>query len=488
MNKAGQEASGYSIGEALKLTILDILPDSEPASLVNEYPAGPTTRRNETGLYDAEFINKDETRIPVEGSMSPIMANGKLSGILILARDLTERKKMEEELLKIQKFESIGALAGGIAHDYNNILAVIMGNISLAQTYLDTDDRVFQLLTEAEKASEVAKKLTTRLLTFSKGGSPVRKVVHIAPILMGAVDFTLSGSNVKSDFSIPNDLRLIEVDESQIGQAIYNIVVNAMEAMPGGGTINVRAENARISPENNPAPNETNYLKISIKDHGTGIPEEILGKISDPYFSTKDMGTQKGIGLGLSISQSIIKRHGGYIDIESKVGTGTTFFIYLPATGKKISRKVPVKKPLKESHISGEGRILVMDDEEMIRDLAGQMLGRLGYDVALSGDGAEAIDIYTEAMKSERPFDLVVLDLTIRGGIGGKETISKLIEIDPGIKAIVSSGYSDSSVMSDYKSYGFKGSIAKPYKLEELDNILFEVLKEPTELKTESCK
>jgi len=476
VNRAYLELSGYSYEEALEMSLTEVVYAKEPARIKGAFVENALSNRK-ICRYEAEFLNKAGVRIPIDMRSSLIMKHGRPSGLLCAARDLTERKKTEAELLKVQKLESIGALAGGIAHDYNNILAVIMGNISLAQTYLPPEHRVFRVLTAAQNASEQAKNLTKRLLTFSKGGVPIKKVVSISPIIESAVDFTLSGSNVKCEFSIPEDLWLVEIDESQIGQAIYNVVVNSMEAMPKGGMLSVGASNVRVEPENSMALEEGKYLRISIEDHGSGISEGILGKIFDPYFSTKVMGSQKGMGLGLSISHSIIKKHGGDIEILSEAGAGTTCFIYLPASKKEKPDVRPPKRDIRENTIAGRGRVLVMDDEEMIRKLCRQMLNLLGYEVVVSEDGAEAYELYKEAMQSGQPFDAVILDLTVRGGIGGEETIVKLAEIDPGVKGIVSSGYSDNPVISDYESYGFCAAIAKPYKVHDLGRILNKVMK-----------
>ncbi len=475
VNKAFLELCGYSYEEALEMSITEVISANEPAR-VKETLAKRALPGNKTWRYETEFVNKAGDRIPVDVSMSIIMKRDKPSSILFAARDISERKKTEVELLKVQKLESIGALAGGIAHDYNNILAVIIGNISLAQKYLEPDHKVFRVLAAAQRASEQAKNLTKRLLTFSKGGAPVKKVVSISPIIESAVDFTLSGSNVKCEFSIPKDLSLVEIDESQIGQAIYNVVVNSMEAMPKGGTLRVGADDVTIDPENNITLNAGKYLRISIEDHGIGIPEGVLGKIFNPYFSTKVMGSQKGMGLGLSISHSIIKRHGGDIEIVSEAGAGTICYIYLPASEKEKTDIRPATRHIKEKPIAGRGRVLVMDDEKMLRKVCSQMLNYLGYEVVLSEDGAEAFEMYEKAMHSGQPFDVVILDLTVRGGIGGEETIVKLAEIDPGVKGIVSSGYSDNPVISDYKSYGFSGAIAKPYRINELGRAMDRIM------------
>jgi nitrogen-specific signal transduction histidine kinase/ActR/RegA family two-component response regulator len=392
-----------------------------------------------------------------------------------LETELSERKVTEEELLKAKKLESIAALSGGIAHDYNNLLTSIMGNISLAQTYLEHDDKIYGLLNEAQRASILAKALTRKLITFSRGGAPIKKTVPISPLVKRATEFSLSGSNIKCEFHIPDELWFVEIDETQIGQAIYNLVINAREAMRDGGTIRVAAENTNIA-DGIPTLKEGKYVKISFNDEGIGIPKKHLKKIFDPYFSTKEMGTQKGMGLGLSICHSIIKGHGGDVGVESQKGVGATFNIYLPASDGKASKEKPEKSQVKATPVIGKGRILVMDDEKMIRHLAGEILSYLGYKVSFSKDGAKAIEIYKDAMESGEPFDAVILDLTVRGGMGGKKAIRKLMEIDPHVTGIVSSGYSDDSVMTDFEKYGFKGVVAKPYSVNEVSVVLGEVI------------
>jgi CheY-like chemotaxis protein len=301
------------------------------------------------------------------------------------------------------------------------------------------------------------------------------ETASIPPLIKSATEFTLSGSNIKCEFSIPDDLWLVQIDKTQISHVIHNLVMNAREAMPDGGIIKVTAENVNISDKTREL-KKGNYVKLSITDQGVGISKEILGKIFDPYFSTKNMGTQKGMGLGLSICHSIIKKHNGDIVAESVSETGTSFHFYLPASKETtVTQKFP-KVPEKEKLILGKGRILVMDDEKMVIKITGHILNRLGYDASFSKDGAQALEMYVKAMDLQNPFDAVILDLTVRGGMGGKEAIKKLIEIDPKIKAIVSSGYSNSPVMTNYKDYGFVGVIAKPYNINELSKKLNEVL------------
>lgn len=390
--------------------------------------------------------------------------------IVGIIRDITESKKEEKELLRIEKLESLGILAGGIAHDFNNILTAILGNISLAEIMLDSDekDSVMEVLAMAQEASLRAKDLTRQLLTFSRGGAPVKKTGSIAQLLKEITYFSLQGSNVRCEFTIPGNIWTVEMDEEQIGQAVQNLVINADQSMPGGGIIRIFTENIILKEEHELPLKPGRYVKISIKDSGSGIAKEYLTKIFDPYFTTK----QKGSGLGLATTYSIIKRHHGHITVESRMGEGTIFSFFLPASEKDFEAE-EIKHPLK-SH----GKILVMDDDEMIRRLMPLLLPRLGYEVELAADGQEAINLYQKARCSARPFDLVIMDLTIPGGMGGKETIEKLLSLDPSVKAIVSSGYSNDPVMADYRDYGFKSVITKPYNVNNLGEILYKVLHE----------
>jgi two-component system cell cycle sensor histidine kinase/response regulator CckA len=394
-----------------------------------------------------------------------------------LEKECEARQVAKDELLRARKLESIAALSGGIAHDYNNLLTAIIGNITLAQTCLNSDGEVYTLLSEAYHASMLAKELTQKLIIFSKGGAPIKKTSSVSPLAQRATEFSLSGSNVKCEFYIPNGLWPVEIDETQIGQAIYNLVMNAREAMSTGGTLRVVAENASIS-EDLLTLKPGKYVKISFQDQGGGIPKKHLNRIFDPYFSTKQKGVQKGMGLGLSICHSIIKGHGGDVGVDSQETVGTTFTVYLPASTVKASDEETEKRNIKETVADRKGRVLVMDDEEMIRDLVGRILRSLGYEVEFSQDGAEAIEIYKKAMASEEPFDAVVLDLTVRGGMGGKAAIRKLVEIDPNVKGIVSSGYCDDPVMTDFTKYGFSGVVSKPYTVNELGETLNKILEQ----------
>ena len=394
---------------------------------------------------------------------------GNVTGIVGIIRDVTSNKKIEEERIRSSKLESLGVLAGGIAHDFNNLLTGIIGNASLARMLCNPEDKVYKRLTELEDASLRAKDLTQQLLTFAKGGAPIKKTTSIASLLRDSATFAMRGSNITCDFSIPEDLSPVEVDEGQITQVIHNLIINAEQAMPKGGLIKVSAGNISVSPSTGLPVQDGEYIKITVSDTGIGIPKENLIRIFDPYFTTKEEGS----GLGLATVYSIIKNHGGYVTAESESGAGTTFYIYLPASSHK---EIAPEKVVEEEPIHGKGRLLVMDDEEIVRAVAEAILTELGYEVEFALDGASTIEAYKLAKKSGNPFDAVILDLTIPGGMGGKDTIKKLLEVDPTVKAIVSSGYSSDPIMSDFTKYGFSAVIAKPYKVAELSMIVHKVV------------
>lgn len=389
-------------------------------------------------------------------------------GVTMVFSDLTEKKQMEEELVRAQKLESLGVLAGGIAHDFNNILTALMGNISIARVSLQKGEDVSRKLEQAEKACARARDLTHQLLTFAKGGAPVKKTANIADIIHDTTQFVLRGSNIKCDFSLPADLKPVEVDVGQISQVINNLVINAKHAMPSGGKIHISAENTTVSELSGIPLMPGEYVEIRVADEGCGIPEDHLKKIFDPYFTTK----QTGSGLGLASCYSIISRHQGYITVESDLDIGTTMHIYLPSSDKQMDASRRRRRKL----VTGSGSILIMDDEETIREVAGSMLELMGYTVAFARDGVEAIAMYNAAKSMDRPFDAVIMDLTVPGGMGGREAVARLIEIDPHVRAIVSSGYSSDPVMANYREMGFKGVIAKPYHVDELSETVARVI------------
>jgi PAS domain S-box-containing protein len=462
VNKAQAEMIGFTV-EELK------------GRNVNEYYVYPDKRKEMIEVFkksgaahefEMQLRRKDGSIITELLNLHEIQLGGK-EFIFATGRDITERKRMEEDLLRTEKLESIGILAGGIAHDFNNILTAIIGNISLAKHRVTPEDEIFDLLNEVEMASTRAQGLTKQLLTFAKGGTPLKETASIKDIIKESALFALRGSKSNAEFSIGEDLWPAEVDIGQFNQVINNIMINASQAMPLGGTIKVAAENLIIGDRDNLPIKPGRYICISITDQGIGITEDYLSKIFDPYFTTK----QEGSGLGLATTYSIIKRHDGHIRVESQLGVGTTFHIYLPASEKAIPEREEV------SLIKGEGRVLVMDDEASVRRTVGRMLGNLGYEPEFAKDGGEAIEMVKEAKEAKKPYDAVILDLTVPGGMGGKECITKLLEIDPGIKAIVSSGYSEDQVLSNFQEYGFKGMMPKPFKTRSLSKVLHDVLR-----------
>ncbi len=470
VNDRACEIFGYPREEIVKLTALDVAAPEERERLQQHMKA---VEQTSDAFNELEFwiVRKDGTRRCVHSRYSTSREGDEIAGRYLVMTDIPARKQMEADRDRASRLESIAILAGGIAHDFNNILTAILGNISLARIYEDTD-RISERLVESEKACMQAKNLTEQLLTFSKGGAPVKKITSVKELLKNATRFVLRGSNVSHELSISDDLWPAEIDEGQTSQVIQNLVINADQSMPEGGTIKVQAENVVVSAKDTLPLKDGEYVKISIQDQGIGIPEEHLQRIFDPYFSTK----QKGSGLGLATVYSVIKNHDGYITVDSQVGIGSTFYAYFPASPGQL----PVKEEEENVEIkpvAGRGRVLVMDDEENIRELAREMLGNLGYEVTTAIDGAEAIKLYRDARDSGQPFDAVITDLTVPGGMSGKEAIQQLVKIDPGIKAIVSSGYSNDPIMANFREYKFKGAIAKPYRTRELSILLHEVLR-----------
>ncbi len=397
--------------------------------------------------------------------------DGKPLRMLGTHTEITKLKQAEEELLRAKKLESIGTLAGGIAHDFNNLLTVILGNIELAKMIMPVDNKVQELLADSKKASLRARDIAQKFITFSSGGDPVKRFGSIVPVIEDAVGLALSGSNIEADGAFPDDLWEVKIDREQMGQAVFNVIENARESMPEGGTLNIRAENiefAAHSRMDNHAIVAGKYVKITFIDHGKGIPEEDLENIFDPYFSTKKRGEQRGMGLGLSSSYSVIKKHDGYIEIKSARNMGTEVSIYLPAAFTQVSKVAEVTK----GESPGKKKVLVMDDEELVRNISSNLLEFLGYDVVLAQHGEEALAIYQEAKQSTAPIDIVILDLTIKGGMGGEETMKRLLKFDPEVTAIVASGYSSDPVMSDHANYGFKAAVNKPYTLDNIEDTL----------------
>jgi len=380
-----------------------------------------------------------------------------------LLAEMEQRKQVEEELFRGRKLESLGVLAGGIAHDFNNFLTIISGNIALAKMHLKPADSVCDILEQAAVACKRATSLASQLLTFGKGGAPIRRPAPLAGVVKDAVDLARAGAQVTIDLAIVGDLWSAEIDIEQISQALHNILVNARQAMPEGGIIEVRAENVVFDADSLPL-RCGRYIMISVRDHGCGIAAEVLPRIFDPYFTTK----QSGNGLGLATVHAIIAKHEGHITAQSMLGVGTTFSIYLPA----CAAPQPAESAIGQQLQTGSGRILVMDDEEALRKLLAQILERLGYEVECAREGAEAIELYQRAKDSGHRFDAVLLDLTIPGGMGGKDVAARLREVDDSVILIVSSGYSDTPIMSEFRRYGFDDVISKPWTPVQLSEVL----------------
>ncbi len=395
---------------------------------------------------------------------------GKIEYIIVTSVDITERKRMETELLKTQKLESVGSLAGGIAHDFNNLLTIIIGNISLVKLTSKLKQESLNQLTRAENASNQAQKLTQKLLTFATGGEPIKKAVPTERLLRETVDFALSGSKITAEFSMPDDIKPIDADYGQINQVIQNLIINADQAMPNGGTIKIKAENFTKSKDVELPLNGKDFVKISIADEGIGITIKDRQRIFDPFFTTK----QKGSGLGLATVFSIVNNHAGYITLESTLGVGTTFFVYLPISQASIDNCIDDDSIL----LGQEGRVLVMDDDDFIRGYSVDILQEGGHKVKLAKNSEEALEIYSKSLNTDESIDIVILDLTIRGGKGGEETIKELLKIDPEVKAIVSSGYANNPVLSNYREYGFRGVVTKPYKPNEMLQTIQEIFGE----------
>ncbi len=423
---------------------------------------------------NATLTSRDSVERIIEQVASPIRdSKNEVAGVVLVFRDITERQRNETERRKAETLEQLGLLAGGIAHDFNNLLTAIIGNISLASLLLPVDDEMTTRLNDAKNASMRARDLAQQLLTFARGGAPIKKTASIGKLIQDTVSFSLRGSHNRSEFHFGADLSPAEIDPGQISQVIANLVVNSDQAMPNGGSLRVSCENFRYNSATTPvipdlAPGD--YIRISIRDEGVGIPDQYLKRIFDPYFTTKP----KGNGLGLATTYSIIKNHNGLITVESEVHVGSTFTLYLPAS---VHQELPVEasRPITET-ITGTGRVLVVDDEEAIRALVEFTLNRLGYKVTQAASALEGVNIYRERFEAGERFDAVILDLTLPGGMGGKEALKKLIEIDPTVNAIVSSGYATDATMSRYQDFGFRGVIAKPYEAAELGKIVHDVI------------
>lgn len=475
LNKVAEQLTGWpqhqAVGQPLH-AIFRLLDDENRTARTTAVEEALQSNKivNRTRL--TMLLAQSEAEYLIAETGAPIRAqDGAVIGGILVFRDMTERQKIEAELVKADRLESIGVLAGGIAHDFNNILTAIIGNISLAGIYAKEDEKLSKRLDNAEKASMRAQDLTRQLLTFSKGSTPLKRLASIRDLIQESVDFSLRGSNVRCDLALDDTLWSAHVDAGQISQVIHNLIINADQAMPDGGVLSIQAANTAVDDVDSealvslkPGP----YVKVIIQDEGCGIAEDRCQKIFDPYYTTKDDGN----GLGLFTSYNIIKQHEGHIEVCSVVGKGTTFSIYLPATDQALA-PVAVASP---REVSGSGNVLVMENEEELCDVIEGILLHFGYDVVFAKDGVEAIAAYQHAKSAGTPFDAIIMDLTIPGGMGGKEAIDRLRELDPHVKAIVASGYANDPIMADYQAHGFVGRIAKPYRTDTLNQALRDVI------------
>jgi PAS domain S-box-containing protein len=417
------------------------------------------------------LVARNGTERYIADVASPIRNdNGEQCGMVMVFRDITEQRKAEDRQLKESKLETIGSLAGGIAHDYNNILTILVGNLSLARAQVGDSARLLERLDAVESAAQRARELTLQLLTFARGGAPIKRPAQLEPVLREAVEFALHGAKVSSELRVPTGLWMVEIDESQFRHALNNIVLHGVRAMPAGGKIKLNAENCELREGEVGELKRGRHVRIMIRDQGNKLSSDELRRIFDPYVST----TTPGGGLGLATAYSIIRKHGGELQARSAPQGGTLFEIHLPALDAQIA-PVAIAKPKSKAPLRG-ARVLIMDDEAGIRESLGLLLELLGVESEAVGDGHEALARYSSARETERPFSAVIMDLTIPNGMGGEEAVKQLKRLDPGSRAIVSSGYSNDPVMAQHRRYGFDGVMPKPYQLHQLEGVLCEVL------------
>jgi len=476
MNRVAEKLTGHSSEEAKEQPLMNIFhvvnrDTREPL----ENPVQKILQKKTAVFLDRQtlLISKHGREYIIEDSAAPIRdAESNVIGTVLVFRDVTEKIKNEQEIQKIKKLESIGILAGGIAHDFNNLLTGIFGNLSLIKMHIHKGDKIFKYLESAEKSIDRATNLTSQLLTFAKGGQPVKQDAQIGPLIREAALFNLRGSNIKLDIKISRALWPVKVDKGQFSQVIANLVINAKQAMPRGGALSIRLTNFHNSTGRLPL-SAKQCIRIRIKDEGTGIKNKYLERIFDPYFSTKNQGS----GLGLATVYSIIKRHEGFVEVKSQWGKGSTFTIYLPASASADPHPASVKnKRASSEQTIAALRFLVMDDEQIIRQVTAEMLHSLGHTVEFAGSGEEALKKYERQKNTGRLFDIVILDLTVPGAMGGRETIEKILKINPQAKVIVASGYSNDPILADYEKYGFKGKIIKPFRMEEFKQAIEQVI------------
>lgn len=468
VNEAAEALFGYSREELLEMTIVDVSQEAEET----RQSIARCAKEGSIWIPIRRYRRKDGSSLPVEVSAGSFRWQDRHVMCAIL-RDITERLQMEQELLSTKKLEAIGLLAGGIAHDFNNLLSIILGNIKLAQMDMEGGERAYRFLLDAEQGALKAAELTRRFVTFAGGGAPAMQVMAVGPLIGQMAELVFSGSEIHCVLDIPGNLFAAEIDPQQFGEALYNVLVNAREASSPGSTVTITAGNEMHTfEEGREGFSESEarpFIKISICDEGTGISEENLPRIFDPYFSTKTRGTQKGMGLGLSVAYSTIDRHKGTIRVTSQPGVGTRVEIQIPA----IEIVLPETRPTTVARAKKPARVLLMDDEEMFRQMAAEMLRRLGCEtVDLAADGEEALEKFKLSRAHGVPYDLLILDLKVRKGKSATAIIGTIRSLDKEVKVVVTSGYGNNPVLTDYVSYGFDAALAKPFRMAELQEIL----------------
>jgi two-component system cell cycle sensor histidine kinase/response regulator CckA len=475
-----QEAVGKPLADVLKLkdkTTGEFLLDAgKKAMTVDE-----NIEIASSNDWDWILISRSGNKMPIEYSCAPVLKEGEVMGLVLVMRDTTEKKELEEDLKRSRNLEALGVLARGIAHEYNNILTSTLGYISLAKVVTADEHKIFPMLQKAEEAGIRAKEISYRLLTFSKGGEPQKRKESIVNTLEQAANHILKSLPITTEWHFDQHLWPVMIDRHQVSLAVSNILKNAAEALSNKGSIEIKVKNFRVPIKKSPIITRGNYVKITITDQGSGIPDEYLPKIFDPYFTTKE----KAEGMGLTTAYSIIRKHGGWIGVKSKKDQeagGTTVTLLLPAAvtlleHKKPAVPVPIQEKEPEPPAVKKRKILVMDDEDMIREITREMLEFIEYEAVAAEDGEEALELYQSAMNSGSPIEVVILDLVVPTGMGGKECIQKLQKIDPNVIAVVSSGYSDDPVVANYQDYGFRGVLSKPYKIDQLKEILEQFIK-----------
>ncbi len=472
INEVGEVLTGWSRAEAVgrplgEVLVLSALHVGDTQDLVEQVRAAGAAVPL---AQDVVLTARGGACYRVEGRAAPERdADGRLIGIVVGLRDVTARRRLEEELRKASKLESLGVLAGGIAHDFNNILTSVVVNLSLADRKMELDHAARSNTGAATRACERAQELTRQLLTFARGGEPVKAPTALTHLLRESCAFALQGSKCRAVVAAPTDLWPVDADAGQIGQVVHNLALNAHQAMPEGGTVAVQARNIEVGLDYPLPLPPGRYVAVSVSDRGPGIPAETLLRVFDPFFSTKSTGS----GLGLATSYSILKRHDGHIAAESPPGGGAVFTFHLPAANAPVEIAPELARPVVSQ---GRGRVLVMDDDEWIRRLALECLQVLGYEAEAAPGGEEAIAQWRAAAALGTPFDVVIMDLTVPGGVGGSEALARLRSLDPRVRAIVSSGYSDDPVLARYADHGFRGIIRKPFRLEDLGRAVAGVL------------